>query len=227
MKVLKEHPLFPFFIVFLLTFPILFIEKAHFIYFLNSQRNSLLDSLFINITILGDGLVIPICFCCVLFLRFKWLAVFFAALTLQVVTVYVFKQHLFNGELRPYLFFKYADELCNLELIDGVKMRYVNTFPSGHTATAFFLTSYFSAVIRHKKIGWLLAITAFVVGISRVYLLLHFFNDVFFGMLFGVFSTLMATQLVNTRPKSWHESRIKVHLGVVKRVKHAAMNLFF
>lgn len=227
MRVSKQHTLFPFFIVLMLSLPLTFIEKADFIFFINSQRNLFLDYLFINITILGDGFIVPFCFFCVLFLRFKWVVIFLVALALQVVAVYVFKQHLFHGELRPYLFFKYADELCNLELVEGIKMRYVNTFPSGHTATAFFLASYFSVVIRQRVLVWLLVMVAFAVGISRAYLLLHFFNDVFFGMLFGVFSTFIAVQVIHAKPKNWHDLKVKINLGVAKRVKHAAMNLFF
>ncbi|WP_431111603.1 phosphatase PAP2 family protein, partial [Winogradskyella poriferorum] len=80
--------------------------------------------------------------------------------------------------MRPYLYFKNAGLGDLLHLVEGVKIRYVNTFPSGHTATIFYLTSFFALLSRNRTACWVLVVLGFIVGVSRIYLVQHFFVDV-------------------------------------------------
>ncbi len=65
-------------------------------------------------------------------------------------------------------------------------------FPSGHTTAAFSYCTALFLLLREKKkkIAWLLPLLAVLVGLSRIYLMVHYASDVLFGMLIG---TLCAT----------------------------------
>jgi membrane-associated phospholipid phosphatase len=74
----------------------------------------------------------------------------------------------------------------------GGKIHTWQSFPSGHTMTAFALALFLSILIRNKFWGVLLLILAILVAYSRVYLFQHFPKDVFAGSIFGVFAVLIA-----------------------------------
>lgn len=67
------------------------------------------------------------------------------------------------------------------------------SFPSGHTATACFLATLYSFAL--PSIAPLLHCLALVVGLSRVYLRLHYPSDAVAGGMLGVL-TAMATIMV-------------------------------
>ena len=157
----------------------------------------------------------------------KWLAVFVIAFLFQAVLVVLFKKGFFHNELRPYLYFKYLDMLQDVKLIQGVKMRHVNTFPSGHTATIFFLVSYFAILARNKVASWILLIVGFLVGFSRIYLFQHWPLDIYFGVIFGMASSICAYLLVRTYPRSWHANRVQLNVkNLIRNTQEVFRQLF-
>jgi membrane-associated phospholipid phosphatase len=79
-----------------------------------------------------------------------------------------------------------------IHTVKGVEMHLWNSFPSGHTATAFTLflvTAYF---FPHKKIILLGALYAIACGYSRVYLGQHFPLDVAGGIVVAVLTILIS-----------------------------------
>lgn len=182
--------------------------KGELVLFLNGNRTPFFDFIFLNATQLGDALIVLFLLPLVFFFRLRWLLIFISGFLVQVFLVLLFKKGLLTGELRPYLYYKYAGQLELLNLVPGLKMRHIHTFPSGHTATIFFIASFFSLLSRNSIMGWLLAGIALLVGISRVYLAQHFYPDVYFGMLFGVLSSVLAYLWVIGRPRSWHKKKI-------------------
>ena len=91
---------------------------------------------------------------------------------------------------RPVAFF---DESIHLNFVDGVDVHSSNTFPSGHTATAFALFALLYIALNNRSIiiSTSLFILAFLVGLSRVYLLQHFIVDAYFGAILGVLSVAL------------------------------------
>jgi membrane-associated phospholipid phosphatase len=67
-----------------------------------------------------------------------------------------------------------------------------NSFPSGHTATAFCFYLLFCLLIFKKYWVYIGCIIAMLVGYSRIYLAQHFPLDVAAGILVAVVSTFLS-----------------------------------
>lgn len=201
-----------FFVLLLFLSPLLLIDKAEVVLTINYFRTPFLDFFFKTITHLGDGLIIiPLLFVVIRF-KLKWLAIFVIAFILHIIFVHLFKQGFLNGSYRPYMYFQEQGKLELLHFIDGVKIRKFNTFPSGHTATLFFIISFFALKFKNKRTTSLLLVAGFFIGFSRIYLLQHFHIDVYFGVLFGVLATAIAHKYIKTYPKAWHRNRVIISI---------------
>ncbi len=210
MRIIKNR-LLPFFLAFILFFPLIFFPKGFILLKINSLQNSFLDVFFINASSLGNAITVLFAFLLLIRFRFKWWAVFILAFAMQIVLVLLFKKGFYSGELRPWLYFYRSGMGDLVHLIEGVKIRYVNTFPSGHTATIFFLTSFFALLSRNKMASWILLMVGIFVGLSRIYLVQHFYADVYFGMLFGTISSILAYLIIRRFPKKWHARQVQIN----------------
>ena len=78
--------------------------------------------------------------------------------------------------------------VTKIHTVSGVEVHTYNSFPSGHTATAFiifFLTAYF---FPSKKVLWIGAAYAIACAYSRIYLGQHFPIDVAGGIITAILS---------------------------------------
>ncbi len=91
-----------------------------------------------------------------------------------------------------------------IHTVAGVELHTYNSFPSGHTATAFsllFLTVYFFPT---KKVFWMAAIYAILCAYSRVYLGQHFPIDLAGGIIAAILSFQLSIWLRNKiKPSSF------------------------
>lgn len=159
---------------------------------LNQLHQPFLDFLFLALTQLGDGIVfVPMV---ILFLFRKSSFAIFLSLCGIFNSLFVFigKRLLFPGVPRPAEFFKDID----FYHVPGLELHHWNSFPSGHTTTAFSL-AFALAIIYSKfpKVQRLLLVLAIGIGLSRVYLMQHFFMDIWMGASLGVLSTLAAREV--------------------------------
>ncbi len=67
------------------------------------------------------------------------------------------------------------------------------SFPSGHATTAFASAVVFAAFDKKRK--WIYYLIAFLIGLSRIYLGVHYFFDVFVGAILGVSISLLIFKL--------------------------------
>ena len=98
---------------------------------------------------------------------------------------------------RPKLYFK--DQLPHIHFVKGMYIDIYDSFPSGHTVSAFTLAVLFSYWSRNKAWGPVFLLIAIFVGYSRIYLSEHFFEDVVTGSVIGVVLTVIWLYWLDSR----------------------------
>jgi len=171
---------------------LLVIPKTTLHLFINHYHISFFDFFFKNLTWLGSGWSVAVLFF-ILLIRHKKEAVIYLAGNLLISLIVQGLKHLvFNDMLRPAAYFK---GLHPLYLIPGEAIHLYNSFPSGHSATAFGI---FIILIYFVKKPWVkLAslILAMLIAFSRVYLSQHFFMDILAGSFIGTIGMIFTIYL--------------------------------
>ena len=89
---------------------------------------------------------------------------------------------------RPLAYFQHGEITPILEY----KKLLHYSMPSGHTYTAFFCASFLISFFSlNRKWQVLLFSAAILVGVSRMYLMCHFKEDVFVGSVLGIFAGVL------------------------------------
>ena len=200
--------LWPFAVGFILLTPLLFLGRGTVLFWANEGHTPFWDSFFALATELGNAFTALILLPIVLRMKYKWLALYLLAFVLHVIFVHLFKQGLAADVLRPYAYYKQLDQQHLLQLVEGVKVRRLHSFPSGHTTTIFMLVAYFALLIQKRWASVLLVVVGVLVGFSRIYLVQHWFLDTYVGFAFGVLSVVLAYYLLMRKPKSWYEKKL-------------------
>jgi membrane-associated phospholipid phosphatase len=100
----------------------------------------------------------------------------------------------------------FADEAWfsdQLILVEGVRpLTGMTSFPSGHTMSAFALALMVTYLLPLRRGWWISALLlAALVGVSRVYLVLHFLEDVLLGAIIGMLLAFLLA-LIHRRGQS-------------------------
>ena len=142
----------------------------------------------------GSEFVIPMAVAGALMIPFKktrklGMAVLIAVLVGTLLTNLVMKP-LF-ARPRPYVY--YADNPLFMSWYEfaGAHIESDKSFPSGHTTAAFELGVAIFCVIKNKKIAWIFPVFSALVGLSRIYLMVHYVTDVLGGVVIGTFAGIM------------------------------------
>lgn len=142
----------------------------------------------------GSAFVIPMAVVGAILIAFKktrkfGMAVLFAVLIGTILTNLVMKPH-FNRP-RPYLY--YADNPIFMAWHEfaGGHIESEKSFPSGHTTAAFELGVAIFLVMKNKKVAWIFPVFSALIGLSRIYLMVHYVTDVIGGVFVGVFAGIM------------------------------------
>ncbi|MGI5977804.1 MAG: phosphatase PAP2 family protein [Candidatus Limivicinus sp.] len=81
------------------------------------------------------------------------------------------------------------------------------SFPSGHTTAAFAcMTPVF--LVGNKRYSWTAFIFAFLMGLSRIYLVVHFPSDVLGGLIVGIVAGILGTLAAQRIPEKFYEKSI-------------------
>ena len=169
--------------VFLLTY-----GKNDSFFVINKNNHPSLDHFFRFWTYLGDGLIwVPVFVYTIIFRR-DFLVAIIASVVISTILTHFFKRVVFPDDFRPIVVL--GEE--KIRIIQGYKMNRANSFPSGHTSTAFTLALLMAFIVRKKIWLYVFPLIAFFVGYSRVYLAQHFVTDVFAGMLIGIVSSYLS-----------------------------------
>ncbi|WP_299681962.1 phosphatase PAP2 family protein [uncultured Tenacibaculum sp.] len=167
---------------------------------LNKYHSSFFDVFFKYSTFLGDGVMFAVLAFIFLFVKRKMTLVFVVGGLFTLVITHFFKKIIFKGVPRPAEFLG----LENLHLINGVKMAFWNSFPSGHTMTAFTIFAILCLYFRKCVSQYVWILLAIIAGISRVYLSQHFLMDIFVGSILGIVIGFVSMSLFFPERKRIH-----------------------
>lgn len=148
----------------------------------NQYHNKFLDVFFKYTTFLGDGIMFGILFIAFLFIRKKVAYAFAVSGILTLLITHLLKKIIFKDIPRPLGHFGEG----TLYLVDGVEMALANSFPSGHTTTAFAIFTILCLCFNKYKLQYLCVFLAIIAGVSRVYLSQHYWVDILAGSIIGI-----------------------------------------
>lgn len=186
--------------------------------YINAHWSPPADIFFKYFTYVGDGWVYTVFVFSLLLLRFRHILVATLAILLKTAVVQYFKLSLFHNSPRPTKYFPYD---TNFHFVDGVQVYATNSFPSGHTSTAFCLAVVVIYILAFENVKYrafwqVVCFTmAFLVGISRMYLLQHFLEDTYVGTFIGAFfAWITVIALYHILPKypstAWNRSLLRL-----------------
>lgn len=158
------------------------------LHFIQSMRSEPFDQAMLFVSTLGNVGAIWIALAALLLIlsayRRSGLAISIALL-IDFITVNLILKPLIGRE-RP----------CDLTVPEDMLLACLSdhSFPSGHTAAAF--AAAVALFLSHKKVGLLALLFAFMMGISRLYLFVHYPSDVFAGALLGILFGIIGHRIV-------------------------------
>ncbi len=164
-------------------------SKEESFFLVNSYHNTFGDVLFKLLTHLGDGLLFVLIILVLALYRYRLALLGLVIFLGSSLIAQLLKLTFFDDVLRPVGHFR--GNLDSIHFVEGVTRHVKNSFPSGHTTTAFALALFLVLIFNMKRSSWLMVILAVLVGYSRVYLAVHFPVDVYFGSIIGVVSSVL------------------------------------
>lgn len=177
------------------------------ILFFSAHRSYWGDLFFRYCTKMGEAAGYFLVLGILLFVRFRHAAVL-PILALGVTLLSFLFKELFRHD-RPYLYFRKMGIFDQVNAVEGVVLNGgTNSFPSGHTMSAFALFAFLAFCLPRKGgAGLVLFFLALLVGLSRIYLVQHFFKDVYLGAILGVLIALVIYFLQYRMNASWMDRR--------------------
>lgn len=180
--------------------PNFFTDRIALHQFFNQYHNEFFDLIFTYATYLGDGLVlVPIILYFLIVKNINYaIQLIFLSIVLLVVSQFL-KHLVFEDVNRPFLAFKNVGAYLRLVLSES-KMHSHNSFPSGHTTTAFSLFLYMAFTLANNFYSKIfLFALALIAGLSRVYLSQHFIEDVVAGAMLGFMIAVLTYWVFNKK----------------------------
>jgi membrane-associated phospholipid phosphatase len=157
------------------------------IYFaVNSRNSAWADYIAPYITDIGNGWTIIIL--AVIWSLFNLRGAFLIATSYGITSILVQIVKRIVDAPRPKLYF--YDQLSHIHFVKGMYVDTFDSFPSGHSVTAFSAAVAITYLCKNKSWAVLLLLIAVMVGCSRMYLSEHFFEDVVAGSIMGVVVTV-------------------------------------
>lgn len=168
---------------------ILELEREILLFFQDMVRNPVLNPVLILITTLGNGAIIWVLLSLGLMIPDKTRRAGMTSLLALVVSLLINNVLLKNlvGRVRPY------DLLEGLTPLIG--RQWDPSFPSGHTGSSFAAAWVLYRELP-KRFGVPALILAGLIGLSRLYVGVHYPTDVLFGVISGIGSGWIAMQIM-------------------------------
>ncbi|HFA51107.1 MAG TPA: phosphatase PAP2 family protein [Bacteroidetes bacterium] len=163
-----------------------FYKKPELILFFNENRSAVGDLFFRYVTKMGEGTVYVVSG--LVFLAIRLRHALLVMLTAAVVAGLSFALKAAFAIDRPIAYFRKMGRLDEINFVDGVdQLSGATSFPSGHSMSAFAIYGLLVLLLPNKKrYAFPLLVTAALVALSRVYLVQHFFVDIYAGGFIGL-----------------------------------------
>jgi membrane-associated phospholipid phosphatase len=179
-------------------FFLLNLQKGDEILLFDAHRTTFGNFFFLYITRYGEEIPFILAFLFFLTQKQYSKAIGIPLLVLLVTTTsYLLKTYF--AQARPGSFFKSIGQLEKMNLVDGVQLNMgMTSFPSGHTLSAFAISTFLVLTIPANNL-WSVVffLLASLVAVSRIYLVQHFFVDVYFGATVGILLGCLMAYLVH------------------------------
>jgi membrane-associated phospholipid phosphatase len=200
---------------------LLIINTGDAVLFFSEHRTRLLNLLFVYGTRAGEEIMYFIVIFILLFFRYRY-AITVVLLGLSV-TVVTFSMKALFGHDRPALFFRKLGQLDEILAVEGVRLNQgANSFPSGHTMSAFALFGFLAFCIPKKHAGGtIFFLIALMVGLSRIYLMQHFLKDVYLGSIIGVMLAIAWYYLAHVSKSNWLDGSLLRRRNPVEAIAEA------
>ena len=182
---------------------LLTLQKGEVVLFVNRFSNNFLDHFFLQLTKLGLGRTVAIIGLLILIYNFRWSLLIYINLAWTGIFTFLLKRILFSFTPRPLHYFYYDDFS---RFLYEAPLTYYHSFPSGHTMTIFAFCSLIAVLMNRSVFSMLLFFIALLVGFSRIYLLQHFFVDIYFGSVAGILCTVLSFRI--DKKLQWRNKRI-------------------
>lgn len=169
-------------------------EKGELELAINKYHTAFWDFFFSNITYLGDGVFIVFLVIVLFFWKVYYGILGVATFSVSAVVSQSMKRLIFDDWPRPSKFFQ---DLTDIHYIEGLDIHSWFSFPSGHTSGAFTAFCLLALLTKNKYVEVSMFILALLVGVSRVYLMQHFFMDIYAGAIIGIFVTVVIYHLIH------------------------------
>lgn len=188
-----------FFTWILLLFFILSTNKIELHLFINQWHSNAADFFFKYYTHVGGS--VPF-FVIVGFLFYKYRMALFLLISQLITALFTYPLKKFFDVDRP----RRVLESLDIEFyrVEGVKLHGSNSFPSGHTTSAFALFFALTIIVKNPLLKILFFVLALLAGYSRVYLSQHFTEDILAGSILGVLSVYIAYIVFYKKTKDNH-----------------------
>lgn len=159
--------------------------------YFSENRNDLADFFFSKVTYLSEiytYIALTILF---LFIKFRYVIIIGLAGLVGLITSLGLKS--FLALPRPIPYYQSLGKIDTINFVENVEvLQHSFSFPSGHTLSAFVLTGLFAFIFTPGKVkGTLLILLAIAIGVSRIYLVNHFMEDVIFGAILGFIISIL------------------------------------
>ena len=155
----------------------------------NYRNTEAADVVFTYLTNMGDGAFSVVVGLILLIYNWRIGVMAFASFALAALSSLFLKTMVYPNSLRPLKFFEHST--YEYHIIKGLDIYSYNSFPSGHTTTAFALFSLLAFADPQKNRGWFWLLLGILTGYSRVYLFQHFVEDAYAGSLVGTIASII------------------------------------
>ena len=159
---------------------------------LNGDGGKFADVFFTFWTLFGEAISWVIVAVLFYFYQKDKFLLYFASLIFSTILTQFIKHIFFEDVKRPTAA---ISDISQIHIVTGVELHTVNSFPSGHTATAFTIFLLGCLFINKKWFIPVGLIAALLVGYSRIYLAQHFPIDVGGGMLVAVITVFLSIRI--------------------------------